>query len=146
MVKDKSLKQIMTRFIQHIWNEGDFSRLTEFVAPEYRVSIDDYDPWSGQTINHETFRKRVLYSRNAFPDLNFEIKEMIEENESIAIRWIMSGTHRGDLPQLPATGRFFSIAGMTFYDFRDKQLCGHTQSFDQFGFLKQMGMFSTTPG
>jgi predicted ester cyclase len=58
----------------------------------------------------------------------------------------MSGTHRGDLPQLPATGRFFSISGMTFYEFRDQKLCGHTQSFDQFGFLKQMGLFSTPPG
>lgn len=145
-MNDKSQKQIMTRFMQDKWNEGDFSRLTEFVAPEYHISDDEYDPWSGQTIDHETFRQRVLYSRNAFPDLNFEIKQMIEENESIAIRWIMSGTHRGDLPQLPATGRSFSIVGMTFYDFRDQKLCGHTQSFDQFGFLKQMGLFSSRPG
>ena len=83
----------------------------------------------------------MLYSRNAFPDLNFDLKEMIEENESVAIRWIMSGTHQGDLPQLPATGQKFSIAGMTFYYFHGDKLCGHSQSFDQFGFLKQMRVF-----
>ena len=127
--------------MQEIWNEGNFTSLFELVSPEYSVSEDEYDPWSGQTIDHEIFRTRVLYSRNAFPDLNFDIQDMVEEDQSIAISWIMSGTHEGDLPQLPATGRKFSIAGMTFYHFKRDQLCGHTQSFDQFAFLKQMGVF-----
>ncbi len=134
-------KQLMSLFMHQIWNQGDFSRLADMVAPAYRVSHDEYDPWSGQTIDHETFRQRVLYSRNAFPDLNFDIREMLEEDNSVAIRWIMSGTHKGDLPMLPATGRNFSIAGMTFYYFEDGKICGHTQSLDQFGFLKQMGLF-----
>ena len=127
--------------MQQVWNEGDFSKLSDMVTPQYSVSKDDYDPWSGQVIDHETFKQRVMYSRNAFPDLNFDIEEMAEGDNSVAIRWIMSGTHDGDLPMLPATGRHFSIAGMTFYYFEDEKICGHTQSFDQFGFLKQMGVF-----
>ena len=107
-------KQLMNLFIQQVWNEGNFSRLSDMVAPDYSVSQDDYDPWSGQVIDYETFKQRVLYSRNAFPDLNFDIQEMAEGGDSVAIRWIMSGTHTGDLPVLPATGRKFSIPGMTF--------------------------------
>ncbi len=137
----QSKKQILHQFMKKIWNEGDFSDLCEYVAPEYRVSKDDYDPWSGQTIDHEIFRERVLYSRNAFPDLNFDIREMIEDDDSIAVSWVMSGTHLGDLALLPASGRKFSIEGMTFYYFKDGRLCGHSQTFDQFGFLKQMGVF-----
>jgi steroid delta-isomerase-like uncharacterized protein len=133
--------QLMNLFMQRVWNQGDFSRLSDMVAPDYNVSQDDYDPWSGQVIDHETFKQRVLYSRNAFPDLNFDIQEMAEGDDSVAIRWIMSGTHTGDLPVLPATGRKFSIPGMTFYYFRVEKICGHSQSFDQFGFLKQMGVF-----
>jgi steroid delta-isomerase-like uncharacterized protein len=137
----KKRQQLMQLFMQQIWNEGDFSRLSDMVAPAYTVSQDDYDPWSGQVIDHETFKQRVLYSRNAFPDLNFDIREMAEGDDSVAIRWVMSGTHEGDLPILPATGRKFSIAGMTFYYFESDKVCGHAQSFDQFGFLKQMGLF-----
>jgi steroid delta-isomerase-like uncharacterized protein len=141
MPKKNSRKRVLGQFMQDLWNEGNFSRLGELVAPDYMVSKDEYDPWSGQTIDHDSFRERVLYSRNAFPDLHFDIREMIEENDSIAVRWIMSGTHLGDLPILPASGRKFSIEGMTFYRFRGDRLCGHSQSFDQFGFLKQMGVF-----
>lgn len=127
--------------MQQVWNEGNFSRLSDLVAPDYSVSEDDYDPWSGQVIDHETFKQRVLYSRNAFSDLNFDIQEMAEGDDSVAVRWVMSGTHTGDLPMLPATGGKFSIPGMTFYYFKDEKICGHTQSFDQFGFLKQIGVF-----
>jgi steroid delta-isomerase-like uncharacterized protein len=140
-MSDQSKKKILRQFMKKIWNEGDFSDLCKFVAPDYRVSEDEYDPWSGQTIDHEVFRKRVLYSRKAFPDLNFDIREMVEENNTIAVSWVMSGTHLGDLTLLPASGRKFSVEGMTFYHFRDDRLCGHSQSFDQFGFLKQMGVF-----
>ncbi|MGA9573421.1 MAG: ester cyclase [Lysobacterales bacterium] len=137
----RSKKLILSEFMQKVWNEGDFSSLARLVAPRYHVSKDAYDPWSDQVIGHETFKKRVLYSRDAFPDLNFDIREMIEENDRVAVNWVMSGTHLGDLALLPATGRKFSIEGMRFYAFKNVRLCGHTQSFDQVGFLKQMGIF-----
>jgi len=68
------------------------------VSYHYNASEDDYNPWNGQVINHEIFKQRVMYSRNAFPDLNLDIQEKAEGNDSKAIRWIMSGTHDGDLP------------------------------------------------
>jgi hypothetical protein len=75
-MKKTTRKQLMNLFMLQVWNEGNFSRLPDMVAPDYSVSQDDYDPWSGQVIDHETFKQRVLYSRNAFPDLNFDIQEM----------------------------------------------------------------------
>ena len=69
----------------------------------------------GDAADYSEFRKRVMFSRNAFPDLRFDIQEMVEGNEMVVVRWIMSGTHEGDIPMIPATGKSFSIAGMTFY-------------------------------
>jgi hypothetical protein len=46
-------KQLMNLFMQQVWNEGSFSRLSDMVTPDYNVSQDDYDPWSGQVINHQ---------------------------------------------------------------------------------------------
>ena len=88
-----------------------------------------------------TLKERVLYSRNAFPDLRFEIQDMIEEEGKVLVSWMMSGTHKGDLPQLPATGKPFSISGMTIYYFEEGKLCGHTQAFDRLGFLSQLRFF-----
>lgn len=136
---NKNLKPVLSMFIKRIWNEGDFACIEDYVAPTYEIKSDPGDPWEGQHINYEDFQERVLYSRNAFPDLRFEIQEMIEGNEQVAASWIMSGTHIGDLPQLPGSGRSFSITGITLYYFEDGKVCGHWQAYDRLGFLTQMG-------
>lgn len=139
MVQDK--KAILSSFIQQLWNQGDFAQIEQLVAPAYTIAEDRGDPWEGQTLDRDTFKQRVLYSRNAFPDLRFDIQDLIAEDEKVVAKWMMSGTHLGDLPQLPATGVPFSIAGMTIYHFANNQLCGHIQVFDQMAFLMQIGFF-----
>ena len=127
------------QFISEVWNEGDFRNLQSLVADRYEILNDPNDPWNGQVINHETFKRRVACTRNAFPNVHFEVGEMIADGDRIAIRWLMSGTHLGDLPQFSATGKTFAIEGMTFYYFDGFKICGHRQAFDQLGFLMQIG-------
>lgn len=127
--------------MDQVWNSGNFDQIEDFVAPRYEIKNDPGDPWDGQSLTITAFKERVLYSRNAFPDLHFEIQEMIGENDKVVVSWIMSGTHTGDLPQMPATGKSFSISGITIYYFEDGKLCGHTQAFDRLGFLSQMAFF-----
>lgn len=135
----ENLKSILRAFMEQVWNNGNLSRIEDYVAPMYKIKHDPGDPWDGQILNIDIFKERVLYSRNAMPDLKFEIQEMIGENEKVAVSWIMSGTHKGDLPQLSASGKPFLISGITLYDFEEGKVCGHWQAFDRLGFLAQIG-------
>jgi steroid delta-isomerase-like uncharacterized protein len=135
---NNQLKQILSQFMGQIWNQGNYDQIADLVALQYEIKNDPVDPWNGQIIDHETFKERVAYSRNAFPDLNFAIQEMVSEDDRVAASWTMSGTHEGDLPQLPATSRKFSITGITIYYFEDGKVSGHWQAFDQLGFLSQI--------
>lgn len=137
---NRHLKETLSAFMARIWNNGDFSQIETYVSAAYEIKSDPGDPWEGQVINREVFQERVLYSRNAFPDLRFDIQEMIEENDKVACSWIMSGTHLGDLPQLPASGKAFSISGLTIYYFQTGKVCGHWQAYDRLGFMAQMGI------
>jgi len=135
------LKAKLQSFINDVWNNGDFTKLADYLAHTYEIRHDPGDPWDGKILDVDEFIVRVMYSRNAFPDLHFNLHEMISETDKVAVRWTMSGTHQGDLPRLPATGKQFSITGMTFYYFDDGKLCGHSQSFDHLAFLSQIGAF-----
>ena len=125
--------------MERVWNNGDFSQIETLVAAAYEIKHDPDDPWEGQVIGIDVFKERVLYSRNAFPDLRFDIQEMIAEDDKVVSSWIMSGTHLGDLPQLPATAKPFAISGMTIYYFAAGKVCGHWQAYDRLGFLGQIG-------
>jgi len=135
---NNQLKGVLSTFLEQVWNSGDYSQLDTFVTTQYHIKSDPGDAWEGQMLDQATFQKRVAYSRNAFPDLRFDIQEMIAEEDKVVVRWIMSGTHQGDLPQLPATGKTFAIAGITIYYFAGDKLCGHTQAYDRLGFFMQI--------
>jgi len=135
------LKSNLQAFMEAIWNTGDFSHLDDYVSAQYTVKHDPGDAWEGQTLDRETFAKRVMYSRNAFPDLRFDIREMVAEGQRVTAFWIMSGTHQGALDNLPPTGKPFAISGITIYDFDEAgKVSGHTQAYDRLGFMAQMGL------
>ncbi len=135
----KDLKTTLHTFMERVWNSGDFDQLETYVAEQYTITHDPGDPWEGQVLDLATFQERVLYSRNAFPDLRFDIQEMIAEDDKVVTSWVMSGTHQGDLPQLPASVVQFSITGLTIYSFTEGKVNGHWQAYDRLGFLAQIG-------
>src|SRR4030095_5834181 len=47
----------------------------------------------------------------AFPDFKIQLMSGFTADTWAGAEWTMSGTHRGDLPGLPATGKTFSIRG-----------------------------------
>ena len=50
----------------------------------------------------------------------------------------MSGTHKGDLPGLPATGKPFSLRGASIYELHDGKIKRNSDYWDMVTFLKQI--------
>jgi predicted ester cyclase len=72
-------KKTLQAFLTEVWNNEDFTNLEDFLAPKYEIRRDPVDPWDGKALDVDEFKARVLYSRKAFPDLHFNMQEMILE-------------------------------------------------------------------
>lgn len=59
-------------------------------------------------------RERAASLLEAFPDLGLERIELIVDGPKHADRWILTGTHRGSLFGIPATGKSVRVEGATF--------------------------------
>jgi steroid delta-isomerase-like uncharacterized protein len=59
-------------------------------------------------------RARAVALLTAFPDLHLERVELIIDGDRHADRWILTGTHQGELFGIPPTGRRVRIEGATF--------------------------------
>jgi steroid delta-isomerase-like uncharacterized protein len=121
-----------------VWSAGDLSAVERLVAPKYVVHSDPGDPWEGQTLDRATYCQRVMYSRSAFPDLVFTVHDVVATDHRVAVRWSAEGTHQGDLPGLPATGKRLRFAGQTIYEIAGDQIAGHWQVVDRLGFIQQL--------
>ena len=131
-------KQILTEFLARVWGDGEAEAVDEFVADAYTIRNDPGDPWEGRTLDREGFRQRLVQSRAVAPDQRFTPVEMIEEGDRVAVAWTWEGTHLGDMPGVPATGRKISMTGLTVYFFEGDRLCGHWQVADRLGVYRQM--------
>jgi steroid delta-isomerase-like uncharacterized protein len=78
--------------------------------------------------------------RTAFPDLKADLAVMVADEDSIAFAYTLSGTHKGPLMGIPATGKKVSIRGMQLSKFRDGKMVERWGSSDQLGMLQQLGV------
>lgn len=133
-------KDILRKFIEEVWNKGNLEWVDQLVAEQYTIKNDPGDPCEFKTINLEIFKSRLQQSRTIFPDLHFDIVEMNAEDDKVVISWFMTGTQRGDLPNLPATGKKIKVSGITIYYFKEGKIIGHWQVFDRLSLLAQLGV------
>ena len=131
-------KDILERFLREIWSEGKVEAVDRYVGDFYTIHHDPGDPWDGQTLTRDGFRDRLITSRAAAPDQVFTVVRMLEESTSVAVTWKWAGTHLGDLPGIPATGRAITMSGATVYDFDGPLLTGHWQIADRLGVYRQL--------
>ena len=59
-------------------------------------------------------RARAAALLAAFPDFRLERVVLVVDGDRHADRWIMTGTHRGELFGIPPTGRPVRVEGATF--------------------------------
>jgi steroid delta-isomerase-like uncharacterized protein len=56
------------------------------------------------------------------------------------LEWVLSGTHHGNLPGLPATGKRFSVRGATIVELREGKIRRCSDYFDAATFMRQVGL------
>jgi steroid delta-isomerase-like uncharacterized protein len=131
-------EELVRELYDAVWTRGELDAIPRLVAPKYVVHSDPGDAWDGRTLDPSAYRKRVEYSRGAFPDLAFTVDELVAAGERVAVRWSATGTHHGDLRGFPRTGRRLAFSGQTFYEVKDGRIRGHWQVVDRLGFAEQL--------
>ena len=79
--------------------------------------------------------------RVAFPDLRIEsVGEAVLDGSNGCIPWRLVGTHRGDVGDLPHTGRFLTLAGVHYVALVDGRVRRARGFFDLYDAAVQLGM------
>jgi steroid delta-isomerase-like uncharacterized protein len=131
-------KQLLVDFLREVWSEGKVEAVSKYLSSTYTIHNDPGDPWHGQALSQDGFRERLVTSRAAAPDQVFTVERMVEDGADIAVAWTWKGTHLGDLPGMPATGKPLNMTGLTIYDFVDSRLAGHWQVADRLSIYQQI--------
>ncbi len=75
----------------------------------------------------------------AFPDFDVQLKTRFASGPLGSAEWLMTGTHKGDLPGMPATNKRMSLRGASVFELQGDQIKRCSDYCDMVTLLKQLG-------
>src|ERR1700722_16556547 len=127
-------KILIRRFVDAL-NSGSPSALEEFISADYVY----HNPALPDVKDFATLKQFNAMSSAAFPDLHFNIEDLIAEGDKIVYRYSATGTHKGALSGIPATGNTVTITGMVISRIANSKVQEDWEQTDMLGLMQQLG-------
>jgi steroid delta-isomerase-like uncharacterized protein len=127
-------QRIMERFTSEFLTTGDAALAEEFLSPDIILHFAGQ-----QQRGRDTYLAVVAANGDTFEDLVWTVEEMVADGDAVAVRYTMTGTHRGDFAGIPPTGNAVVAQSMAFYRLADGQIVEERAQLDMLGILQQLG-------
>jgi predicted ester cyclase len=127
-------KRLVRRFYEEI-DAGNLDALDELVAKDY---IDHSPPpFPGFAPGREGLKQAFRLFWDATPGTH-EIEDQIGEGDKVVTRLTARGTHRGDLPGIPATGNDMLMTATVIHRIENGRLAEKWSDKDVLAMLQQL--------
>jgi steroid delta-isomerase-like uncharacterized protein len=142
----RSSAEVARAFFERVWNGRELDLLDEIVAPDcvthqLRSATGDTP---GIKRGPPELREHIRAWLDAFPDLQWHIDAMVED-ESCVVSWVTAtGTHRGPWQGVPATGRAVTIRGAVMQRMADGHIAEDWVVLETLGVYQQLGLVAPT--
>jgi steroid delta-isomerase-like uncharacterized protein len=127
----------------HKWAEGWSAHNIGNLLPLFTEDIA-YEDVTMSVLNRGAAEFRVFAEGffAGFPDVTFELRSSFSDGARGGAEWIMRGTHTGDLPGMPATGKRIEVRGASIFEFAGNRIRRCSDYWDMATFLKQLGLMA----
>jgi predicted ester cyclase len=129
-------KTIVERYVDEVVQQGNLKMIDEYMSPE---AIDHALP-PGLPPGPEGVKIFFTALRQAFPDLHYEVQDVVAEGDRVVRRAKASGTMKGEFQGMPPTGKKATWDEIHIVRLRDGKIVEHWASVDRLGMLQQLGL------
>jgi steroid delta-isomerase-like uncharacterized protein len=130
--------EIITRF-EHAFRASDQATIDELCDP----SLVDHNPAPDQEPTLAGFKQKVAGYTASFPDLEEDLQDIVASGDTVATRWVVTGSLRQEFMGIPAAGQRIRVEGMNFYRLKDGRVTDIWAQSDALGMMQQLGAIST---
>ena len=127
-------KALVRRLVEEIFAHGRPDAVDELIAPDF-VS----HTW-GITDDPRVQLKAITERVHAgLRDVEFEINDLVAEDDRVAVRLTASATVIGEFMGVPADGKRYEIGEIHLFRIGDGQVAEHWHQHDRLGLMQQLG-------
>lgn len=127
-------------YFNQIWNQGRLELLERIIAPDYinhSASISNPEP------GPKGLYPIVQSIRKGFPDLHYDIKDLVITDEKVVARVIMTGTLLGELWGIKPNGKRIEVNQINIERIENGMIKEHWRVTEELLMMKQLGVVTT---
>ena len=133
--------EVARRYFDEVMNQGKLEVIKEIMTDDFEFIIPTQPVHSG----YDEMAGFVTYLRTAFPDLKFGVDREVAADDKVAIRWTITGTHRGEFLGMAATGNYIEDHGVDIFTFDNGRIKTIHVNENDFGLFQQLTATAKQP-
>ncbi len=134
----RSNTEIVREYIDRVFNNHDLDQASAYLAPEVK--------WHGGTLGtiegSENVTQMLRGIIGALPDLNAAEQDLVANGNSVAVRYVVEGTHQGNLLGIPPSGRRVRWDAVDVYRLADGKIVEEWAGDDTTAILYQVAVYT----
>jgi steroid delta-isomerase-like uncharacterized protein len=132
-------RSLVQQFFEEVCNRRNLALAERLFSADHAY----HDPSSpGIAPGPQGIHDLVSTYQNAFPDVHWNVDEMLVAGDTVVTRWTGTGTDTAGLPGLAPTGRSVVVKGIWIHRCFGGRFVESWNVWDNMGMLKQLGLVS----
>jgi steroid delta-isomerase-like uncharacterized protein len=129
-------KAVVRRIVEEHWNQKNAALVSELFAPNVSLRTPD-----GVLTGLEGASFLLRAYSTAFPDFRLIVDDLLADGNKVVLQWTFTGTHRGPLADIPATGRQVSVPrGIAIFRIEGGKMTEGQFAWDKYALMQQLGV------
>jgi len=137
----ESNTSVIRRFTSEFINTASPTLATELIAAHAVFHAPGIPPLRGP----DGYLALLGMLRSGFPDVQWTLEDAVSEEDKVAARFTMRGTHTGAFMGIPPSGKPFAVTSMGIYRIANGQIVEEHGLPDMLGILQQIGAVPPPP-
>lgn len=134
--KPQDLKAFARKFTEDVYNEQHRERIPEYIHPDFM----DHSPGAPSDARGPGFvATQYDATFGAFPDLKFEVLDVLADGDKVVLRWASHAAFRGTLGTVAGNGQPVTVHGTSIFRVQDGKIIESWDLVDRLAMLRQAG-------
>lgn len=129
--------EVVKKIFEEINENQNLHIYDELCDPQYQFYSPSITPNPLSLKQVKEFAKATIA---AFPDVNYNIKEIFADGEYVIVWNIFNGTHEGNYQGIPATGNKIEVSSILIFRLQNGKIVEEREEADMLGAMMKFGM------
>lgn len=133
---------LVKKVFDEVYTKGNITSMDQFFSNDVKM----HDPASPNFKGGlAALKEKENMYKKAFPTKQMKIEEILAtEDNRVVVLWSCQGVQKGELQDIPPSGKNFKITGISVYTLQNDKITDIYQNWDRLSLLEQLGAIEET--